>query len=185
VSDASTYDEEVELRSGERVRIRAIQPSDKDGLLELFHAMSPESVYSRFLYRKKDVSPEQLKYFTELDFVRHVGLVATTEQGPDEKIIAVGRYIVAEEKGGPRCAEIALAVADAHQGHGIGQALLKRLASMGRKAGIARFETAVDQRDSMLLRLLEHSGFPVDKSTEFGRIQVGLTLDAVNARPTD
>jgi RimJ/RimL family protein N-acetyltransferase len=182
VSDTSSYDEEVELRSGGRVRIRAIRPSDKEGLLELFHALSPRSVYSRFLYRKTDVSPEQLKYFTELDFDSHVGLVATIGQDKDEKIVGVGRYIVGEKDDSPRSAEIAFAVADAHQGHGIGQELLKHLASIGAASGVGCFEATVDQRDGALLKLLEHSGFGVDECTDFGRVQVRLDLRTAGTR---
>ena len=185
MSDKSSYDEEVELKSGDHVRIRAIRPSDKDGLLGLFHALSPKSVYSRFLYRKKDVSPEQLKYFTELDFDSHVGLVATIGQDKDEEIVGVGRYIVDEEDDSPTSAEIAFAVADAHQDHGIGQELLKHLASIGTASGVGCFEATVDQRDTALLKLLEHSGFAVDESTDFGRVLVRLDLSSAGARQAD
>ena len=182
---ASAYDAEVKLECGERVRIRAIRPSDKDGLLHLFRALSPRSIYSRFLYPKKDVSPEQLTYFTELDFESHVALVATIERDQEEEIIGVGRYIVGEADSSLKCAEIALAVADEHQGHGIGQALLKRLASIGVTAGIARFEALVHRNDSALLRLFEHSGFAVDERTDFGRVQVVLDLKGSRVRLAD
>lgn len=176
MNSASSFDEVVTLGSGEQVRIRAIRSSDKEGLLGLFEALSPGSVYSRFLYRKKDVSPEQLRYFTELDFDSHVALVATVERDQGEEIIGVGRYIVGEEESSPKCAEIALAVADEHQGHGIGHALLEHLASLGATAGIGRFEAMVHRNDSALLRLFEHSGFAVDERTVLGRIQVFLDL---------
>jgi GNAT superfamily N-acetyltransferase len=182
VSNASKYDEEVDLASGERVRIRAIRPTDKDGLLGLFQALSPRSVYSRFLYRKKDVSPEQLKYFTELDFDNHVALVATIGPDQGEDIIGVGRYVISETESSPRCAEIAIAVADEHQRQGVGHALLERLASIGAAAGLEQFEAVVHGSDGALLRLFEHSGFEVDERTDSGRIQVVLDLKHPRAK---
>jgi GNAT superfamily N-acetyltransferase len=122
------------------------------------------------------VSPEQLKYFTELDFKNHVALVATMEKDGAEEIIAVGRYIVGETDASPKSAEIAFAVADDYQGHGIGRTLLKRLASLAASTGIVRFEALVHTKDAPLLSLLEHSGFAVDEETEFGRVRVVLEL---------
>ena len=185
MDSASSFDEEIKLGSGDCVRIRAIRPSDKDGLLHLFRVLSPRSVYSRFLYSKKDVSPEQLAYFTELDFESHVALVATTGRDQGEEIIGVGRYIVGEADGSVRCAEIALAVADEHQGHGIGQALLKRLASIGTTAGVARFEATVHQDNSPMLHLFEHSGFSIEEDTDLARVHVALSLVGSRIRPAN
>jgi GNAT superfamily N-acetyltransferase len=176
--ERAKYDETIKDQSGEKIRIRAIRPTDKEGLRQLFQMMSPRSVYSRFLYRKKEVSPAELKYFTELDFETHVALVATVENGGKEEIVGVGRYIVDEEGDDPTCAEIAFAVADEHQKHGIGQALLKRLALLAEDAGIKRFESLVHEDDAPLLQLLEHSGFAVAETTNFGRIRVSLDLKA-------
>ena len=179
MKDVSKYEEEVELKTGECIHVRAIRPTDKEGLLGLFRALSPQSVYSRFLYRKKDVSPQQLAYFTELDFDSHVGLVATVVKDQAEEIVGVGRYIVDDANASPRSAEVAFAVADAHQGHGIGQVLLTRLATIGAAAGVGKFAATADQNDKALLSLLEHSGFEAEERRDFGRVQVSLSLKAV------
>jgi ribosomal protein S18 acetylase RimI-like enzyme len=181
VKSARSYDEEVETESGERIHVRAIRPSDKEGLLHLFKALSPRSVYSRFLYPKKDVSPEQLAYFTELDFKSHVALVVTVGPNKEQEIVGVGRYILDDADGGPKSAEVALAVADEHQNRGIGHALLTRLAELGKSQGVERFEAIVHKNDEALLHLFEHSGFEVDERTEFARVHVALYLSGSGA----
>ena len=68
------------------IHIRAIRPDDKERLLEHFHALGPRSVYYRFLGTKKRLTAAELSYFTDLDFVCAVGLVATHWQDGIEHI---------------------------------------------------------------------------------------------------
>jgi len=181
MSSPGSYDDEVDLESGEHVKIRAIRPDDKERLLGLFHMLSPRSVYSRFLFRKKDITARELAFFTEVDFRSHVALVATLGEDDGETIIGVGRYIVSEENGGSDRAEIAIAVADEHQGHGIGMELLKHLAIIAEEAGLGRFEAIVHSGNAPMLRLFEHSGFTVEEEPDLARVRVMLHLGASQA----
>src|SRR5919198_5303239 len=86
------YATDALLRDGGSVHIRAIRPDDKQRLLALFERLSSRSVYFRFFQTKQRLTDEELRYFTELDFVRHVALVATLRERDAEHIIGVGRY---------------------------------------------------------------------------------------------
>jgi len=107
------YAADALLRDGGSIHIRAIRADDKERLQAHFHGLGFDSVRFRFLGGKKDLTPADLRYFTELDFSQHVGLVALRRQDGAEEFIGVGRYICAEDD--HRRAEFALAVVDVHE----------------------------------------------------------------------
>src|ERR1700732_4274632 len=120
-SDPAQYSEIEILRDGSSIRIRAIQPGDKDRLLRHFESLSPRSIYLRFFGFKRALTPADLVRFTEIDFVQHVALVASLGEGEEERFIGVGRYLRI-----PRTvqAEVAFAVLDEYHRRGIGTLLL-------------------------------------------------------------
>ena len=107
-------------------------------------------MYFRFFGAKKRLSEQELAYFTDLDFVQRVALVATLRVGGDEQIIGVGRYAVLDG-GPPRRAEVAFAVADEHQGRGIGTVLLEHLVAIARRHEIVEFEADVLGENNRML----------------------------------
>lgn len=169
ITDPSHYAVDELLRDGGSIHIRAIRPDDKQRLMEHFSRLSPRSIYFRFFQAKSRLTDEELRYFTELDFVRNVGLVATLQEHDAEHIIAVGRYMNLGDKEAPSPrAEVAFAVADAHQGRGIGPMLLEHLAAIARDNGITEFEADVLGENNQMLRVFEASGFRVKRSIEAG-----------------
>src|SRR5271167_2262007 len=92
-SDAPKYCVDATTLDGTAIRIRAIRPDDKESLHEHFRGLSEKSVYFRFMGIRRDLSPEDLKRLTELDFRNHVGLAATLTENGRERFIGVGRYI--------------------------------------------------------------------------------------------
>src|SRR5207245_5750036 len=119
VTELRYYATDALLRDGSSIHLRAIRPDDKQRLLALFERLSSRSVYFRFFQTKQRLTDEELRYFTELDFTRDLALVATLREGQEEHIIGVGRSLRIQENGQPTThAEVALTVADAHQGLG-------------------------------------------------------------------
>src|SRR5690606_10446931 len=86
--------------------------------------LSKESRYKRFMGTLKELSPGKLKYFTEIDYDKHLALVAIIDQGGEELEIGVARYVVAP--GGEQC-EFAIAIDDAWQGSGVAGILMLSL----------------------------------------------------------
>lgn len=176
VVEASHYADEVLLRDGGSIRIRAIRPDDRERLSEHFASLSRESVYNRFLGFKSNLTAEEMRRFTEPDFERHVGLVATARHEGREKIVGVARYL-ALEGAVPPCAEMAVAVSDDQQGRGIGTALLERLARIAIARGIRRFEADILGGNERMMRMLRKSGLPCVSSSMAGVVHVSLAVD--------
>lgn len=131
----SDYAEAATLRDGTEVVVRPIRPDDKELLRRGFLRLSPESRYRRFFAAKHDLSPAELRYLTEVDGIRHFALGATTADGRDG--LGVARFIQLD--GEPGVAEAAIAVADEHQGKGLGSLLFQRLVAAAAERGVQRF----------------------------------------------
>jgi GNAT superfamily N-acetyltransferase len=173
--DPSRYEADGILRDGGSIRIRAIRPDDKRRLADHFGRLSPISIHHRFFRAKKGLTTAELAQFTELDFVDAVGLVATLGQGAEERILGVGRYVVCEQgRAGPRRAEVAFAVDDAHQGRGIGTLLLTHLLAIARAQGIAEFEADVLGDNNRMLEVFSRMGFVVRRSVESGVVHLAF-----------
>lgn len=129
------YAEHLTLRDGTPCVLRPIQPEDKELLYRGFLRLSPESRYRRFFAVKNDLSDRELRYLTEVDGVHHFALGAVSPDGSEG--LGVARFI--QLAGEPGIAEAAIAVADEHQGKGLGSLLFQRLVAAARERGVVRF----------------------------------------------
>ena len=68
-NDLSDYSANAILRDGTPVRIRAIRPGDKQRLALHFEGLSNDSRYHRFFGVKNRLTSNELRYFTEPDFI--------------------------------------------------------------------------------------------------------------------
>ncbi len=174
--DASIYDEMETLKNETDVRIRPIRAEDKQRLSEAFRNLEPDSIYTRFFHRKKNLTDANLKDATEVDFDEVVALVVTIGENDDETIIAGGRYVAFDAANHQRHAEIAFTVEEDFQGQGIAGHLLRHLVSIARKKGIAQFEADVLPQNQAMLKVFSRSGLAMIKEIEFGNIHVTLTV---------
>jgi acetyl coenzyme A synthetase (ADP forming)-like protein len=171
------YTADALLRDGTSVRIRAIRPDDKERLRAHFQGLGPESQRFRFLGAKKELTPADLRYFTELDFVRHVGLVVTRRRGTGEEFIGVGRYICDGDDPVRKAAEFALAVTDPWQGHGVGTLLLEHLARLASACGVQRFEADILVGNTRMLDVLASLGFRVEEQIRDGVVRAWFDIE--------
>jgi GNAT superfamily N-acetyltransferase len=129
-SQAAGYSAIEPIRNGRRVEIRALRPEDRDALRIAVSRASTQSLYRRFFGVKRHFTEQEIEFFTNVDFVNHVALVAVAEEGGRPAVIGGARYIVVE----PGTAEVAFAVIDQYQGQGVGAALMRHLAMIARDA---------------------------------------------------
>jgi len=115
---------------------RSIRPDDKGRLAAGLQRLSPQSRHKRFLMPKPRFSSSELRHLTEIDGFDHVAIVAVAADDPDV-FYAVGRFVRLRED--PETAEVAIVVADALQGKGLGRELGRRLAHEARERGVRRF----------------------------------------------
>ncbi|MGD1028111.1 N-acetyltransferase family protein [Candidatus Binatus soli] len=169
LSDARKYSADARMLGGAEIGIRAIRPDDQERLHEHFRGLSEQSVYFRFMGIKRDLSPQDLKRLTELDFKNHVGLAATVTENGRERFIGVGRYIRGSD---PHRAEVAFAILDEFQGCGIGTLLLEHLSLIADANGIAEFEADVLGDNRQMLEVFAHSGFESRRSLDSGVVHL-------------
>ena len=164
---------EETVRDGGAIVIRAISCDDKERLREHARGLSPESVYHRFMVYKRDLSDEEVRRFTELDFDQHVGIVAILSEEGREHIIGVGRYFRTSKER----AAAAFSVTDKHQGRGIGTLLLVHLSRIARRKGITEFEADVLGDNVHMLDVFAASGFKVQATHESGVVHLLMRID--------
>lgn len=149
--------ERVRLKDGREVEVRPIEPSDGGSLQAGLEELSADSQYRRFLTPKRAFSASELAYLTQVDHSAHEALVAL-ELGTDHGL-AVARFVKDPED--PTYAELAIVVADDWQGHGLGGALLHRLAGRAVQEGVRHFCASVLESNHDIVALLRKVG-PLD-----------------------
>ncbi|HVP01688.1 MAG TPA: GNAT family N-acetyltransferase [Solirubrobacteraceae bacterium] len=121
------------LHDGTPIRIRPISPDDKPLLEDGLEHLSDETIRRRFLAPKPRFTAADLRYLTEVDGTDHYALVAVHDDDPGE-LAGVGRWV--RDAADPASAELAVVVADALQGQGLGTALGFALADAARERGV-------------------------------------------------
>jgi GNAT superfamily N-acetyltransferase len=176
--DAADYHATATLRSGRTATIRAIRPGDKELLVAAFKNLEPETIFTRFFYHKRTLTPAELKAATEIDFETAVALVATIEEEGKEILIASGRYAVLDPEAAERSAEVAFTVEEDFQRQGLAGLLLQHLAAIARERGLAIFVAEVLPQNRGMLTVFERSGLPVKKEHKGDVVHVTLSLKA-------
>ena len=157
----------IVLRDGSTLSVRPIQPGDGQGLTKFYAALSMESRVFRF-FAAVNVGEASVKRMTDVDYLNRFGLVALA--GPDHQVVGHAMYVAIERTK----AELALAVADAYQGRGLGTILLGQLVQAADHAGIDVLEAVVMPANHRMLEVLRESGFPIQSRSEPGEIYVEL-----------
>lgn len=149
------YSATESLRDGRPVEIRALQPEDRAEMLAAIGRTSSQSLQRRFFVTKKGFSEKEIDFFLNIDFDKHVALVAQVTEYDHPAIVAGGRYIVVQ----PGRAEIAFIVVDAYQGQGIGGVLMRHLALLARDAGLKELVAEVLPGNAAMLTVFSKFGF--------------------------
>jgi GNAT superfamily N-acetyltransferase len=139
------------------VLIRPIRGEDGPLLRDGFLRLSPRSRRLRFLSSKADLSPAEVRYFTDVDHERHEALVAVHRRSGTG--LAVARYI--RDLACPETADVAVTVVDEWQGRGLGPDLLHQLIRRARRSGVCRFTALVSAENDPARRAMAKLGVPM------------------------
>jgi GNAT superfamily N-acetyltransferase len=160
------------LRDGRIVEIRAQKPTDVDGLRAAVAQSSAESLSRRFFAPKRHFSEQEVAYFLNIDFVTQVALVAVVDEAGKHSIVAGGRYVLVR----PGVAEVAFAVVDDFQGHGIGTKLMRHLVGIAREAGLRELIAEVLPDNQPMLSVFQKCGLKVATRRDRGAVHVRMQL---------
>jgi len=173
ISAAAGYSALETLRNGRRLEIRALKPADQAGLLAAVNRTSAQSLTRRFFVPKRQLTAPEIAFFMNVDFVKHVALVASLGEDGQQLIVGGGRYILVE----PGLAELAFVVVDAYQGQGIGAALLRHLAMLARNAKLQALVAEVLPENAPMLKVFGRSGYRLRQQRDADVVHVTLYLD--------
>ena len=164
---------DVILRDGSTLRLRAPVAGDAEAMLSFFGRLSAGSLYRRF-HGFPNLTAEAIQPFVDPDWAVCGSLIGTL----DDRVVAHPDY---KRQRDPACAEVAFAVADELQGHGVGTRLLEQLAESAADAGIATFVAEVMPDNGAMLRVFTDAGFDVSRRLEGGTTEVRLQIQPTPA----
>ncbi|MGE5792650.1 MAG: N-acetyltransferase family protein [Bacteroidota bacterium] len=162
-TDPGRYAESWPLLHAHSLTIRALQPEHADLEVRFGLALSAQSRYERFLGGGVKLTPDLLARLVNVDLAREAALIATVAFADTETPVAVGRYALAPEDG---TAEVAVTVADAWQGCGLGRLLLERVIDAARRNGVRRLTGDVLAANARMLALARRLGFRIEPHPE-------------------
>lgn len=147
------------LFDGTPATIRPIRPEDAGIEQDFVRGLSREARFGRFMATINELSPEKLRYLTEIDYERHMALIATVERDGIEEEIAVARYVVGPED---HTCEFAIVVADAWQGSGVAGMLMLQLIEVATGRGLKTMEGFVLASNHKMLKFCRQLGFRME-----------------------
>jgi acetyl coenzyme A synthetase (ADP forming)-like protein len=160
---------DVVVRDGSTVRLRHADAGDAEALVSFLRALSPRSLYYRF-HGQPTITAAAVGH----DLAADGDLARTLVAESGGRVVAFASYC--RDRDRATRAEVACAVADAAQGHGIGTRLLEELAAVARREGIDTFEAFVLGDNRQMLDVLKDLGFTEAVSMEGGVYRVVLSI---------
>ncbi len=145
---------------GHRIFIRPVKPEDAPLFTALFKTLSPTTIYYRFFGPLKELNPEMLARFTQIDYDREIALVAIDEESQTDNILGVAR-IIGDPDG--NTGEFAVLVGDTWQGKGIGSNLLEKCMAIAEKKGFRLVHGIVLNKNINMLTLGKKLGFEMKR----------------------
>lgn len=147
------------LSDGTPVVFRPIRPEDEPQWHRLLAGCSPETIHRRFHGLIRETTHEMAARYCFIDYDREMAIVAEVEGAAGRELIGVGR-LVSDSAG--RSAELAILVADAWQGRGIGSRLTEICLQIAhdQQYESVRAETSPD--NTRMLKVFQANGFTLE-----------------------
>lgn len=158
-----------QLVDGTDITVRPIRPEDAKIEQTFVKNLSMQSKYFRFMQGLKELSPQMLVRFTQIDYDRELALIAVISDTDRDIEIGVARYVMKPD--GESC-EFALVISDEWQQKGIGSRLLTHLMEAAKEKGFKTMEGEVLASNTPMLRLTRKLGFTSHISEEDSAIVV-------------
>jgi GNAT superfamily N-acetyltransferase len=139
-------------------RMRPIARDDRDALTAFYGRLSPESRATRFHGSAPRIPEATAKFFCRPDHEHREGIVAECFDASRGSVI-IGHVCI--EPMSDDVAEMAIAVADAWQGRGVGRAMLADAIAWAQTHGIGRVAASILSSNAAMFGLIRSTGFPI------------------------
>jgi acetyltransferase len=143
------------LHDGLRVTVRAACPRDAEGLQDYVRGLAPSSRYDRFLGPVNELSSLELERMTRSDG-RQLALIAEAKVAGARVKVGEARGAIAPDR---LSCEVAISVADAWRGRGLGTRLLQHVECRARSLGVRTLIGDVLRSNAAMRRLARKAGF--------------------------
>lgn len=168
---------EINWQNQHPLRIGLVTGANKDQISRSLKDLSSESIRNRFMGSKKEFSPEELEYLTNLDGWNHFAL-GVEEKENSRKGIAIARMVRSSTE--PREAEIALTIIDEYQKKGLGSILMKLIVLAASEREITRLSFTFLPQNEGIIKLINKVGPHKKRSTQMDSVQYIVEMSDVN-----
>jgi GNAT superfamily N-acetyltransferase len=160
------------LADGSRIWVRPLRERDRAPYLRAVNGLSPTTIALRFGRPRSGLRDEEVTSFLDNGHDGREALAATTADR--RTIIGVARMAPAPL--GPEIAEVAVVVADAWQGRGVGRRLVTDLKECAMTSGYRQLYATSDIENAPVTALLRGQGFRITAASH-GMAEWSLDLE--------
>jgi len=171
-------------KTGKQVSVRPIKPTDEDRLRNFFHKLSDQSVYLRYFRRMKSMPQRILQKSVDIDYSRDMAIVVLypPDAYQQHEIVGIAQWVGDVTENGTAPPEIAFQVRDDWQGEGLGTFLCRKIFTIAKLLGVDKLKADVLSDNKAMNVILEKSGVPFRKSSDFGVVSFHFDLEGVDLK---
>jgi len=157
------------MPDGTDLFIRPIRPEDAQMVQTFVRGLSEQTKYFRYMQAIKELTPEMLVRFTQIDYDREMALIGVKEGVDGDEMAGVARY--SSRPGGDAC-EFAIVVSDTWRDRGIGARLMRSLMQNARDRGFRLMDGEVLTANTRMLALMRSLGFRIERDKQDPGVQL-------------
>jgi len=160
-SYSAALEERRRLPDGRSVLIRPIRPDDEPSEQEFLDRLSGDTRRRRFLKYAGSPNGKLARFFTRVDYDRHMAFVCEATIDGEAHLVGDARYVANAD--GTSC-EFGIVVADDWHHTGIAQLLMNALMRAARSRGLETMEGLVLADNADMLGFVRALGFEVNEA---------------------
>jgi GNAT superfamily N-acetyltransferase len=161
--DLRQHTDILNLRSGETLVVRFVEPRDAEALQGYFRSLSVHSRYNRFLGALSELPQSELDHFIHVGEFDRFSIIAVATIDGVENIVGEARYGF---EATTASFEFGVSVDDRWQGRGIGSALLRNLECRAAALGANRMFGDTLRSNDVMMGVARKSGFSFTRNPD-------------------
>jgi RimJ/RimL family protein N-acetyltransferase len=149
---------EITLKNGKTILLRPTRATDVRAMQQLFYALRPEDVYTRFFTNLRSLTESMAQHLSTVGYEDEMAFLAVLGEHEREAVIGTAGYYVDPSS---NTADVAYMIHPDWQGQGLGGALQERMIEYARSKGLRGFTADVLPENKKMIKVFERSGSEV------------------------